>query len=251
MRHSKSSTMRNDALASLRAIAVAAAVVSGASAMAPSAAHALPVAADHACIGRWVGEGRNSNARTSWTIDLTLSAAPSGNRCGTIEYTNPTCGGTLEACTVVDGDIHTREAYSHNDGSCAPAGRVIIRCEGDRMRYSWIGWERVDSVLHRPAGYVPPPPRPPSPGVTPTPSPGVTPPTPVVPPPVVPGPSPTPSPRQTTPPRPPPGPPGHWFGGCTVVTQRAETPLWPWAAAAAALVAAIYARRRRREAPPR
>jgi len=87
----------------------------------PRVARALPLAADHACIGRWVGEGRNTGSSTSWTIDLTLSAAPSGGRCGTIEYTNPACGGTLETCQVVDGDIHTREAYTHTDGRCAPA----------------------------------------------------------------------------------------------------------------------------------
>ena len=58
-------------------------------------AEAVP--ADHECMGRWVGLGRNSNSTTPWTIDLVLTASPSGGRCGTIEYTNPSCGGTLEA----------------------------------------------------------------------------------------------------------------------------------------------------------
>ena len=107
-------------------------------------------------MGRWIGKGQNTGFKTSWTIDLVLTAAPSGGRCGRIEYTNPACGGTLETCNVVDGDIHTKEKYTHSSPDCAPAGKVIIRCEGDTMRYSWIGWERVDTVLHRPVGAAPP-----------------------------------------------------------------------------------------------
>ena len=113
-------------------------------------AAALPVPEDHECMGRWVGKGRNTGSSTEWTIDLTLTASPSGGRCGTIEYTNPDCGGTLDSCQLVGRDIHTRENYAHSSRSCAPPGRVVIRCEGDHMLYSWIGWEKVDSVLHRP-----------------------------------------------------------------------------------------------------
>jgi len=140
-------------LARLARLIAAAAVVFGAA----STTAALPVRSDHACMGRWVGEGRNSNSPRTWTIDLTLTAAPSGGRCGTIEYENPDCGGTLERCEVVDGDIHTVERYEHTSADCAPPGRVVIRCEGDTMRYSWIGWERVDSTLHRPEGWEPGP----------------------------------------------------------------------------------------------
>ena len=137
-------------------------------------AWAAPVPSDHGCMGRWVGTGRNTGSSTEWTIDLTLTSAPSGGRCGTIEYTNPACGGTLESCELVDGEIHTREDYTHNDGACAPAGRVLIRCDGDTMRYSWIGWERVDSTLHR-AGAGPTSSNPsPSGGSTPTPGPSGT-----------------------------------------------------------------------------
>ncbi len=117
-----------------------------------SSSFAGPVPADHQCMGRWVGEGRNTGHPTPWTIDLTLTASPNGGRCGSIEYTNPDCGGTLENCRLVGSDIHTEERYTHRSADCAPAGQVIIRCEGDQMRYSWIGWERVDSILRRPEG---------------------------------------------------------------------------------------------------
>jgi uncharacterized protein (TIGR03382 family) len=116
-----------------------------------TAALAMPVPADHTCMGRWVGEGRNTGHDSVWTIDLTLTAAPSGGRCGTIKYTNPDCGGTLESCELVGDEIHTREHYTHRAPNCAAAGRVIIRCEQTQMQYSWIGWERVDSILHRAA----------------------------------------------------------------------------------------------------
>ncbi len=117
--------------------------------LAVGTSEAANVPAEHTCMGRWTGEGRNTGFPTIWTIDLTLTASPSGGRCGTIEYTKPFCGGTLEGCELVKGNIETKESYSHNDGHCAPAGRVVIRCEGDTMHYTWIGWERVDSILHR------------------------------------------------------------------------------------------------------
>ena len=238
MRSSRRSKQWNLSCRRLAALAVAL----GAVAVAPRTVRALPLAADHGCIGRWVGEGRNTGSATSWTIDLTLSAAPSGGRCGTIEYTNPACGGTLESCNVVDGDIHTRELYTHNDGHCAPAGRVIIRCEGDRMRYSWIGWERVDSVLHRPGGT----PQTPRPGVTP-PTPGVTPPTPTVPRPAVPGPTPAPGPGPApVTPRPrngPPAQPPRGIGGCAAAGDGAGI---AWAGAVALAWVAACSRRRRR-----
>lgn len=134
--------------------------------LAAAPAAALPVPDDHGCMGRWVGQGRNTGHASSWTIDLTLTSAPSGGRCGTIEYTNPVCGGTLESCELVGDEIHTRESYTHAEPSCAAAGRVIIRCDGDRMRYSWIGWERVDTILHRPQGAAQAPPDPAQPGGT-------------------------------------------------------------------------------------
>ncbi|MGE0789784.1 MAG: hypothetical protein AB7S26_29190 [Sandaracinaceae bacterium] len=118
----------------------------------PRVALAGPVEEDHNCLGPWVGLGRNTGFDTSWTIELHLNSAPDGGRCGTVEYTNPDCGGTLEECTVVNGEIRTVERYTHT-GRCAPNARVNIRCEGNTMHYAWIGWERVDSTLHRPAGW--------------------------------------------------------------------------------------------------
>jgi hypothetical protein len=114
-------------------------------------ARADAILEDHACMGRWVGRGHNTGFPTEWTIDLTLTSAASGGRCGTIEYTNPLCGGTLEDCTLVAGEIRTRERYTHDEGHCAAPGRVILRCDGDQMKFRWIGWEQTDTVLYRPA----------------------------------------------------------------------------------------------------
>ncbi len=201
--------------------------------LAATPASALDVPADHGCMGRWVGRGQNTGYTSYWTIDLTLTAAPSGGRCGTIEYTNPDCGGTLERCELVGQDIHTREVYTHAESSCAPAGRVIIRCEGDRMRYSWIGWERVDTVLHRPEGA---PRSASSPEAPPGPTP--TPPTPT-PTPAEPRPPATPS---GGPPAPPPvtpsqGPPAQPSGGCGALgCDAASGGTAPWPLALALLV---------------
>ncbi len=115
----------------------------------PAEALAAPIPGDHNCLGRWVGTGQNTGYDTAWTIELTLTSAPSGGRCGTIEYTNPACGGFLDACQLQGGEIHTRENYTHRSSDCAPPGNVIIVCNGDTMNYAWIGWERVDSVLRR------------------------------------------------------------------------------------------------------
>ncbi len=145
-------------------------------AMAPTPASAAPIPGNHGCMGPWVGRGQNSGSSSYWTIDLTLTGSPHGARCGTIEYKNPACGGFLDECRLVGADIHTQENYTHSESSCAPAGRVVIRCEGNQMRYSWIGWEQVDTILHRPPGYSPPANRPgPSGGTTPpTPPTGTT-----------------------------------------------------------------------------
>jgi hypothetical protein len=91
-----------------------------------------------------------------WTIDLNLSATESSGVCATIEYTSPDCGGTLEQCERKGDEIHTVEKYTHSK-ECAPPGKVILRCADGVMHYTWIGWERVDSKLSRPAGYVSPP----------------------------------------------------------------------------------------------
>lgn len=121
-----------------------------------ASANAAPLNTGDPCFGPWQGRGQNTGSTDYWTIDLNLHANPTGGRCGTIEYTNPKCGGTLESCERKGDEIHTAESYSHQSSDCAPAGKVIIRCDGDVMHYSWIGWERVDSVLRRPQGYAPP-----------------------------------------------------------------------------------------------
>ena len=114
-----------------------------------SRARAGVVPSGQQCMGRWVGRGQNSGYTTYWGIELNLTAPVDGSRCGTIEYTNPECGGTLEACTRLNGEIHIQESYTHQ-GTCAPPAKLILKCEGDEMRFSWIGWETVTTTLHRP-----------------------------------------------------------------------------------------------------
>lgn len=198
----------------------------------PAVALAHPLPGDHGCLGRWVGRGRNTGFTTYWTIDLVLTSSPEGTRCGTIEYTNPVCGGYLEECRVVGDEVHTRENYTHRDRDCAPPGSVIIRCDGDTMRYSWIGWERVDTVLHRagpPPGSNSPPiapgiPEPapigPSPAVQPSPIPSPPSPAPAGPAPV----SPTPMPARSG----EPGPSRGWTLGCAAVGPTPSGSTWPF-----------------------
>lgn len=132
------------------------------SALIASTAHAAPVPPDHACMGPWVGQAPNPD-NTMFGITLTMTASPDGGRCGSIEYTNPACGGTLERCALVGNDIQTQEVYTHGMADCAPPGRVIIRCEGDTMRYQWLGQYSAAATLRRPPGWraMPPPPPPP------------------------------------------------------------------------------------------
>lgn len=49
-----------------------------------------------ACLGRWVGEGRNTGHSTAWSITLTLDALQ-GASCGRIEHgaADLACGGAL------------------------------------------------------------------------------------------------------------------------------------------------------------
>jgi hypothetical protein len=147
---------------------LAASVICGSVAVATPAEATLVT--DDPCLGRWQGVGKNTGHPQLWTIDLTLTSQPGGGVCGTIEYTNPRCGGVLEGCERKGAEIHTRERYTHSDG-CAPPGQVIIRCDGDKLHYSWLGWERVDSDLAR-VGERPSAPRPaPTPSLAEPPSP--------------------------------------------------------------------------------
>lgn len=72
-----------------------------------------------------------------------------GARCGTIEYPSLGCGGYLVRCRR-RGDVVTwTEVYTHNPGTCAPAGRIDARCEGDLMHWTWTGQEIARSQLRR------------------------------------------------------------------------------------------------------
>lgn len=100
-----------------------------------------------ACLGRWVGAGQGASG-SPWTIDMVVTAVE-GDACGTIEYPSLGCGGTLLRCHVEQGVLVLREYYTHNPGTCAPAGTIRARCEGDQMSWQWDGWETVRTVLTR------------------------------------------------------------------------------------------------------
>lgn len=98
------------------------------------------------CLGRWTGWGTNEGR--PWSIDMTVTAEQ-GARCGTIEYPSLRCGGYLIDCRR-RGDVVTwTEVYTHNPGTCAPAGRVDGRCDAASMRWTWTGDAVVRSVLRR------------------------------------------------------------------------------------------------------
>lgn len=101
------------------------------------------------CVGRWQGVGQNTGFPSRWTIDMTVRPPDAEGRCGTIEYTSPTCGGTMEACRVEGGRVHVRERYTHDEGRCAAAAELEFHCEGDRMQWAWLGWEVARSTLTR------------------------------------------------------------------------------------------------------
>ena len=99
------------------------------------------------CLGRWRGLGRGESG-SPWSIDMVVTAER-GARCGTIEYPSLRCGGYLVNCHR-DGDTVTwTEVYTHNPGTCAPAGVVVGRCEGATMGWTWTGMEVVRTVLRR------------------------------------------------------------------------------------------------------
>lgn len=99
------------------------------------------------CLGRWQGWGAGASG-APWSIDMVVTAER-GERCGTIEYPSLGCGGYLTDCRR-RGDVVTwTEVYTHNPGTCAPAGRVDGRCEGDAMAWAWTGWEVVRTRLRR------------------------------------------------------------------------------------------------------
>lgn len=120
-------------------------------AFAPSRAHAEVTAgaAAHPCVGRWIGAGKNTFSSEEWSIDMVIEP-PTGGRCGTIEYPSLRCGGHLERCEDKGaGRVVIKEHYTHNPGTCAPAGALDIVCAGDTMQWQWSGVERVRSTLRR------------------------------------------------------------------------------------------------------
>ncbi len=72
--------------------------------------------------------------------------------CGVIEYPSLRCGGYLRNCRVEGGVVVFRELYTHNPGTCAPAGTIRARCVGDTMQWRWDGWETVRTTLVRAPG---------------------------------------------------------------------------------------------------
>lgn len=130
--------------------------------LAPSLAHAEGTGPPgFPCVGRWQGLGQNSGSANRWTIDMVVTPPSADGSCGTIEYTNPTCGGRMLECRVVNGVVHAREHYTHTDERCAAASRLELSCTGERMQWAWVGWETVRSTLERVEGPpIPPPPRP-------------------------------------------------------------------------------------------
>src|SRR5690349_20288976 len=104
---------------------------------------AAPAAADptrqHPCVGHWTGTGAQSDSSLTWSIDMVVHQA-SGDRCGTIEYPSLRCGGYFEACEARGTNgMHLVEHYTHNPGTCAPAGTLDIVCTGDSMQWRWSG----------------------------------------------------------------------------------------------------------------
>lgn len=133
------------------------------------------------CEGRWQGRGQNTGFPTAWTIDMVVHAPDASGSCGTIEYTNPACGGVMVQCAG-STELRVREKYTHGQGQCAPPGELVFSCDGDRMKWEWRGWEVVHSTLQRvgpppsPAERPAPPPESPAPPGESTSQPGATPP---------------------------------------------------------------------------
>lgn len=103
--------------------------------------------ASGSCVGRWVGWGRGSSGEP-WSIDMVVTSG-SGASCGTIEYPSLGCGGYLRACSTTRGELRIVEFYTHNPGTCAPAGTIVARCTGDTMQWRWDGYETVTTTLRR------------------------------------------------------------------------------------------------------
>lgn len=75
--------------------------------------------------------------------------AETGARCGTIEYPSLRCGGYLVNCRRQGNTVTWTEVYTHNPGTCAPAGVIEATCDATHMQWVWTGWEVVRSRLTR------------------------------------------------------------------------------------------------------
>jgi hypothetical protein len=100
------------------------------------------------CVGHWLGAGRNSPTSVAWTIDMHITST-SGSACGTIEYPSLRCGGALTNCTFRSGQLTAIEQYTHNPGTCAPDGTVVVRCSATTLRWTWVGDDVVRADLVR------------------------------------------------------------------------------------------------------
>ncbi len=106
------------------------------------------------CLGRWQGTGSGSSG-SPWSIDMVVTSEE-GARCGTIEYPSLGCGGYLVNCRRNGLVVTWTEVYTHNPGTCAPAGRIDARCDADSMDWTWSGQEVVRSRLRRAAAVAQP-----------------------------------------------------------------------------------------------
>ncbi len=95
-----------------------------------------------------MGHGQQGDAGTPWSIELEVTAEQ-GPRCGTIEYPTLRCGGHLAHCWRDADRISAVEEYTHDEGRCAPPGRLDLRCEENAMRWTWHGDDEVTTLLRR------------------------------------------------------------------------------------------------------
>jgi hypothetical protein len=108
-----------------------------------SSTNAAGIESSLACMGHWTGSAVQDGA--PWNIDLVISPVEGRGPCGTIEYPSLGCGGQILDCAVLpDGRLTMRELYTHNPGTCAPAGQIYAFCSPAHagpptMVWTWEG----------------------------------------------------------------------------------------------------------------
>jgi len=103
----------------------------------PAASAPAPGAAMDPCVGHWTGTW-GTGTDHPYTIDMQVT--PGTDSCGGIEYPSLGCGGFLTNCSPqADGTVSFTEVYTHNDGRCAPQGRIIASCTSAQMSWTWEG----------------------------------------------------------------------------------------------------------------